>query len=99
MPVRYERHEDPAAHAGRQIGFDPVGCRCYYAQRLLLTELAFDADGFPVDITVYRERVVAGRLGTDRWRKLKVYDGQPDRCASRTIRLPPEITDDWGVQR
>ena len=99
MPVRYEKHEDPGAHASKLIGFDPLGRRCYYAHQFMMTEQGFDADEFPIEITVYRERVVAWRLGIDRWLRLKVYADQPERCAAKTIRLPPEITNDSGVLR
>lgn len=99
MPVRYEQYEDQAAHASKLIGFDPVGQRCYYTHQFSLNEPAFDADELPLEITVYRERVVAWRLGRDRWLRLKVYEDQPHHCAGKTIRLPPEITTDIGVRR
>lgn len=99
MPVRYERHEEPSAHASKVIGFDPIGRRCYYAHQFQINEQAFDIDEIPLECAVYRERVVAWRLGEDRWLKLKTYDDRIDRCGASSIRLPPEITDEDGVQR
>ena len=99
MPVRYELQEEPSSDASKLIGFDPLGRRCYYTHRFAMTEPGFDADEFPIEVTVYRERVVAWRLGVNHWLKLNIYDDQPDRCAAKTTRLTPEITDDCGVQR
>lgn len=99
MPLRYERHEEPAVEARRTIGFDAFGRRCYLSYRFQLSAELFDAEEFPIEVATYRERVVAWRLADGRWLKLKSFADRLDSCHPRSTRLPLELTDEAGALR
>ena len=99
VPVRIERHEEASARASKEVGFDGAGSRCYYRHEFTLTEDRFDADEFPIQVDVYWERVVAWRLASGRWLRVKTWADRLDQCSKRVFRQAPELVEERWVER
>lgn len=99
LPVRIEGHLDASAHASKTHGFDQNGLRCYYQHAFTLTEERFDVDEFPLEISVYEEKVRAWRLIDGKWIKIKAWADQLDLCRKRVFVQPPEISEEVDIAR
>jgi len=99
LPVRVEHHVDASANASKTHGFDRHGTRCYYRHAFTLTEERFDAEEFPVEVSVYRELVLAWRLDDGKWLKLKESADRLEHCRKCVITLPPEIVEEADLAR
>jgi hypothetical protein len=98
-PVSFERHVDTFAHASKELGFDDAGERCFYRHEFTLTEDRFDAEEFPVEVGVYWERVIAWRLVSGLWLKLKIWADRLDRCPRRFVTQAPELVEEVEIER
>jgi hypothetical protein len=93
-PIDFDHHSEPSANAEKIIGFDSRGDKCFYIHSFLLTELAFDADEFPVLVDIYYEHVIAWRLRQGQWIKIKSFADQLDRCNRNYLKtLPVELAE------
>ena len=99
LPVRTVRHDDPSAHSSKVLGYDGDDRRCFYQHAFTLTEQRFDADEFPVEVSVYQERVLGWRLHDGNWLRLKVWADQLDHCRKRVFASPPEVIDEADLGR
>jgi hypothetical protein len=97
LPVRTERHVDHSAHASKVLGYDGDERRCFYQHVFTLTEERFDAEEFPVEVSVYHEHVLGWRLLDGRWLKLKVWADRLDHCRKRVVVQPPEIIEETAL--
>lgn len=93
MPLRYEVHEDRAAHARLLVGLDAQGIRCYVRHTHTVTEDRFDIDEFPLEVAVLRERRIAWRLGTGQWLRVVERMDRLESCRPRLQRQGPELVD------
>jgi hypothetical protein len=93
-PIRIEHHIDASAQASKTLGFDRQGLRCYYRHAFTLTEERFDAEEFPVQVNVYRETVLAWRLGNGKWLKVKEWADRLDHCSNRIFVQEPVVTEE-----
>jgi len=98
-PVRVEHHVDTSANASKSHGFDRNGARCYYRHAFTMTEERFDAEEFPLEVSVYRELVLAWRLDDGKWLKLKEWADRLDQCNQRVVTQAPEITEEADLAR
>jgi len=93
-PARIEHHIDDSARASKTLGFDRHGLRCYYRHAFTLTEERFDSEEFPLQVSVYRETVLAWRLDNGKWLKLKEWADQLDHCRNRVFVQGPMIAEE-----
>ncbi len=99
IPVNFEHHADIDARARKEVGFDKAGRRCFYRHEFTLVEDRFNADEFPIQVDVYWERVVAWRLASGRWLKLKTWADRLDQCSKRFFRQAPEVVEENLLER
>ena len=92
-PLRFEAHDDGAAHARKVVGLDAQGRRCYLRHTHTLTEDRFDIDEFPLEVAVRRERRIAWRLRSGRWLRLVDRMDRLDSCQPRMQRVGPLFGD------
>lgn len=97
-PWRYESHVDAAAHARKLVGLDAQGRRCYLRHTHTRTEDRFDADEWPEEVAVLRERRFAWRLQDGRWLRLIERMDRLDACRPRLVRQGPELCDLAGTE-
>lgn len=91
LPVSIEHHVEESAQAEKILGLDEAGKRCFYYHAFTLTDERFDIDEMPVQVEMYREKVIAWRLRNGMWLRLKTFVEQLDRCNKRVTTLPPEL--------
>lgn len=101
IPVNFEHHADIDARARKEVGFDKAGRRCFYRHEFTLVEDRFDADEFPIQVDVYWERVVAWRLASGRWLKLKTWADGSTSVPSASFGKPRKSWRRacWSVER
>lgn len=92
MPASVEHHLEASANAEKIFGLDEDGNRCFYYHAFTLTDERFDIDEMPVQVDMYREKVIAWRLHNGMWLRLKSFADQLDHCKKRVTTLPPELT-------
>ena len=97
-PLRYETHVDAAAHARKLVGLDAHGHRCYLRHTHTRTEDRFDADEWPEEVAVLRERRFAWRLPDGRWLRLIERMDRLESCRPRLLRQGPEFCDLAGTE-
>lgn len=90
-PLSFKHHETPTDNADQIIGFDALGVRCFYFHWFVLTTERFDSEALPIVKDVYFESVIAWRLHTGGWVKIKRYADQMNDCSNRVTVLPVEF--------